>query len=98
MIIRRADCEPGAGHDAVDGLVLVSSAVRLQKALRRAVNAVSDQMVETAMDFVVTLKGFGCFFGKFSEACEFIRQHWGSQELASEMGVRLVPANRYRLG
>lgn len=49
------------------------------------------------MDFVVTLKGFRCFLGRFSDACAFIRQHWGSVEKAAEMGVRLLPANRYRL-
>jgi hypothetical protein len=49
------------------------------------------------MDFVVTLKGFRCFLGKFTEACEFIRRHWGSQERASEMGVRLIPVDRYRM-
>lgn len=49
------------------------------------------------MDFVVTLKGLGCFLGKFTEACEFIRRHWGSVESAAEMGVRLVPVDRYRL-
>ncbi|MCX7170363.1 MAG: hypothetical protein NTY41_08750 [Proteobacteria bacterium] len=31
------------------------------------------------MDFVVTLKGFRCFLGKFSGACAFIRAHRGSQ-------------------
>ena len=49
------------------------------------------------MDFVVTLKGFRCFLGRFSDACEFIRRNWGSQERASEIGVRIFPANRYRL-
>ena len=51
----------------------------------------------TIMDFVVTLKGFGCFLGKFSDACEFIRRHWGSVEAASEIGVRIVPSSLYRL-
>lgn len=51
----------------------------------------------TIMEFVVTLKGLGCFLGKFSDACEFIRRHWGSVEAASEKGVRLIPASRYRL-
>lgn len=49
------------------------------------------------MDFVVTLKGFRCFLGRFTDACEFIRAHWGSQEAASEVGVRIMPADRYRL-
>ena len=49
------------------------------------------------MDFVVTLKGFGCFFGKFSEACAFIRRHWGSVEAAADIGVRILPVSRYRL-
>lgn len=49
------------------------------------------------MDFVVTLKGFHCFFGRFSDACEYIRRRWGSQEAAAELGVRLIPANRYRI-
>lgn len=48
------------------------------------------------MDFVVTLKGFGCFLGKFSDACEFVRRHWGSLEAASEVGVRIIPSSRYR--
>lgn len=52
---------------------------------------------EMTMKFVVTIKGFCCFLGKFSEACDFIRKHWGSLELASEKGVRLIPANRYQL-
>jgi len=50
-----------------------------------------------AMDFVVTLKGFRCFLGRFSDACEFIRRHWGSQEAAAEKGVRLIPASRYQM-
>jgi hypothetical protein len=49
------------------------------------------------MDFVVTLKGFRCFLGKFSDACEFIRRHWGSLESAGAEGVRLMPANRYQM-
>lgn len=49
------------------------------------------------MDYVVTLKGFRCFLGKFSDACEFIRRHWGSQEAAAEAGVRIIQANRYGL-
>jgi len=49
------------------------------------------------MDFVVTLKGFRCFLGKFSDACAFIRHHWGSQETAAARGVRLIPADRYQL-
>jgi len=52
---------------------------------------------ETAMDFVVTFRGFRCFLGKFSDACEFIRRHWSSPEAAAEMGVRILPANRYQL-
>lgn len=49
------------------------------------------------MDFVVTLKGFRCFLGRFSDACDFIRRHWGSVEKAGDFGVRIFPANRYRL-
>ena len=48
------------------------------------------------MNFVVTLKGFRCFLGKFTDACEFIRRHWGTQEAVSDVGVRLIPADRYR--
>jgi hypothetical protein len=54
-------------------------------------------MLEMGMDFVVTLKGFRCFLGTFSDACAFIRRHWGSQETAAELGVRIFPANRYRM-
>lgn len=49
------------------------------------------------MKFVVTIKGFCCFLGRFSDACDFIRQRWGSLDMASEEGVRLIPADRYRL-
>lgn len=49
------------------------------------------------MDFVVTIKGFCCFLGKFTDACAFIRRHWGSQEAAADRGVRIMPADRYRL-
>lgn len=49
------------------------------------------------MDFVVTLKGFACFLGRFTDACEFIRRHWGSPEVAADRGVQILPAERYRL-
>lgn len=49
------------------------------------------------MDFVVTLKGFACFLGRFTDACAFIRQYWGSPEDAAEQGVKILPADRYRL-
>ena len=52
---------------------------------------------EAAMDFVVTLKGFACFLGKFTDVCAFVRSHWGSMEAAADSGVRVMPADRYRL-
>lgn len=49
------------------------------------------------MDFVVTLKGYCCYMGKFTDVCDFIRRCWGSPESAADNGVRVMPASRYQL-
>jgi hypothetical protein len=49
------------------------------------------------MEFVVTWKGFACFHGCFTDACEYIRHHWISPEAAAERGVVILPATRYHL-
>jgi hypothetical protein len=47
---------------------------------------------ESAVKFVVTLKGMHYFSGRLEDIYQFIEVTWGSHESAWERGVKVTPA------